>query len=113
MSKRVKIKFRVKNNSTVPVGPSVCRTWIKKKGHDNHNVPALQPGEDYDFHRTVFFATAGWRDYSLKVDYGNNIIEVYEDDNVNTGRIHARGLPPKEEANFPVMREFLEFLKFW
>ncbi len=113
MSKRVKINFSVKNLSSEPVDPTVCRTWIEKKGHENHNVPALGPEEVYSFHRSVFFASAGWRNYSLKVDYGNNISEMDENDNVKTGRIHARGLPPEDEANFPVARSFLEYLKWW
>ncbi len=113
MSKRVKIKFRVKNHSPVQVGSTICRTWIEKKGHENHNVPALGPGAAYVFHRSVFFASAGWRNYSLKVDYGDNIREGYEDDNVKTGRIHARGLPPEEEANFPLIRSLLEYWKWW
>lgn len=113
MSKRVKIRFTVRNHSSVQVDPTICRSWIEKKGHENHNVPALGPGDTHVFTRSVFFATAGWRDYSLKVDYGDNIEEGYEDDNIKTGRIHARGLPPEEEANFPVVRSFLEFLKWW
>lgn len=121
MSKKVKIQFVVRNNSSVPAGPSVCRTWIENKGHQTHNVPVLGPGENHIFRREVFFAQAGWRDYSLTVDYGDNVMEAYEDDNSKTGRIHAESgininppkLPPEDEANFPVLRSFWETLKFW
>ena len=121
MSKKVKIQFALTNHSSVPVGATVCRTWIEKKGHRNHNVPALGSGESHVFTREVFFAVAGWRDYSLKVDYGDNVREGYEDDNVKTGRIHAKSgvnvkpvkLPPVEEARFPVLRGLYEWIKFW
>ena len=90
----VSIVFTVRNYSSVPVGPTVCRTWIEDRGHENHNVPALNPGKDYIFARSVTFALAGWRNVSFTVDHGNMVAEFSEDDNIVTGRFHVNTTRP-------------------
>ncbi len=117
MSKKVKIQFRVRNTSTVQTPPTTCRTWIEKKGHRTHNVPAIPGGQTFVFDREVFFAAAGWRDYSLSVDYGNALTELYENDNVKSGRIHARSgikdprplIPLPDEDEHPALHEAVDF----
>lgn len=89
---RTSIPILVKNYSFEPVGPTVCRVWVKNHGSVNHNVPALDPFESYRFSRSERFNIAGWRSYSATIDYGNAIREFREDDNVATGRIHASGV---------------------
>lgn len=89
---RTSIPILVKNYSSEPAGPSVCRVWVHNHGSVNHNVPALGPFESYRFSRSERFTVAGWRSYSATVDYGDTIRESYENDNVADGRIHAAGI---------------------
>lgn len=100
----VTIKFGVINKSSVSVGPTICRTWIENKGHASHTIPALGTWKSHTFTRDVFFALAGRRDYSIVVDYVDNVKEVYEDDNTMTGHINVE----RYKDRFPILKTIID-----
>lgn len=89
---QTKIPILIKNYSFVPVGPTVCRSWVSNHGSENHNVPALGAFESHTVYRSERFKVAGWRSYSAEVDYGDIVRESYETDNIATGKVHAAGI---------------------
>ena len=65
----------VRNVGTEDSAPCNLRFRIENKGVEHFQIPALVPEEHYGVNRSVYWATHGKRDFSLRVDSRDEVTE--------------------------------------
>ncbi|MBN1223657.1 MAG: hypothetical protein JXB23_10430 [Candidatus Aminicenantes bacterium] len=82
-----KIQVRVRNVGDRRAGPSTLSILIWLKSTEHYQIPALDPGEDYEVIREEHFLKAGKVRYVAAADCNNNIAESDESNNIGDGWI--------------------------
>jgi len=86
------VYFFVKNQGKACSSSSVLKTYMKKKGDKNHNIPQLRPGDIYKIKRGEKWFTLGTKTIRARADHTNVIDEMYENNNTDEKSVKIVGI---------------------
>ncbi len=79
--------MHVVNIGTAPSAATKLSFHVGGHGTSHHDIPPLQPGEDYTAKKTFTWGNSGTNHYKLIIDYENKVTELEEDNNILCGII--------------------------
>ena len=79
--------MHVVNIGTAPSSATKLSFHVGGHGTSHHDIPPLQPGEDYTAKKTFTWGNKGTNHYELMIDYENKVEELEEDNNILRGII--------------------------